>query len=84
MAKKLLYLDLSGNNIASLNHEIFETMPHLKLLTLSNNMLTSLDFYKHLPLSLHKLDLRTNLIETLTEINGEMVDFGHLQEDASP
>ena len=78
MEKRLLYFDLSGNNIASLNPRIFVYLPNLKLLTLSNNMLTSLDFYKFLPTSLHKLDLRVNLIESLEEENGEMVNFGHL------
>ena len=77
--KKLLYLDLSGNNLSWLNYKIFAHMPSLKLLTLSNNMLKSLDFYKHLPISLHKLDLRTNHIETLTENDGEIVQFNHLQ-----
>jgi hypothetical protein len=43
-------------------------------------MLTSLDFYKFLPTSLHKLDLRVNLIESLEEENGEMVNFGHLHK----
>ena len=80
MEKRLLYLDLSGNNIASLNPRMFVYLPNLKLLTLSNNMLTSLDFYKFLPTSLHKLDLRVNLIESLEEENGEMVNFGHLHK----
>lgn len=78
--KALKYLDLSGNNINFLPANVFSKLEHLEYLRLSNNMLKSLDFYKQLPVSLKKLDLRTNLMETLTEEDDKMmVNFGHLK-----
>ena len=76
--KNLLYLDLSGNNIESFTHGVFVNLPKLKFLRLSNNMIKSLDFYKYLPLEVTKLDMRTNLLETLRDDHGELINFGHL------
>ena len=41
-------------------------------------MIKSLDFYKYLPLEVTKLDMRTNLLETLRDDHGELINFGHL------
>ena len=81
MEKSLTYLDLSFNNIDFLDPKIFAHFPKLQFLRLANNMLKNLDFYGHLPLSLRKLDLRTNLIETLKSSDADnLVNFGHLNQ----
>ena len=75
---KLIYLELSGNNIEYLPREVFRNLKNLEYLTLSNNMLTNFDYYSQLPQSLKKLDLRSNLIQTLQSDAGNLIDFRDL------
>ena len=75
---KLIYLELSGNNIEYLPREVFRNLKNLEYLTLSNNMLTNFDYYSQLPQSLKKLDLRSNLIQTLQSDTGKLIDFRDL------
>ena len=75
---KLVYLELSGNNIQHLPLEVFANLWDLKLLTLSNNMLTTLEFYPLMPQSLTKLDLRSNLIKSLKLKPNNLVNFKDL------
>ena len=78
MPLKLIYLELSGNNIEYLPREVFRNLKNLEYLTLSNNMLTNFDYYSQLPQSLKKLDLRSNLIQSLQSDIGKLVDFRDL------
>ena len=78
MPLKLIYLELSGNNIEYLPREVFRNLKHLEYLTISNNMLTNFDCYSQLPQSLKKLDLRSNLIQSLQSDIGKLVDFRDL------
>lgn len=64
---KIKSLDLSSNNIDNIPEKVFATLKELEELNLSNNMLTHLEFFPQLPNSVAVLDLRTNLIETLTK-----------------
>ena len=78
MPLKLIYLELSGNNIEYLPREVFRNLKNLEYLTISNNMLTNFDYYSQLPQSLKKLDLRSNLIQSLQSDIGKLVDFRDL------
>ena len=78
MPLKLIYLELSGNNIEYLPREVFRNLKNLEYLTISNNMLTNFDYYSQLPQSLKKLDLRSNLIQSLQSDVGKLVDFRDL------
>ena len=74
----LLYLDLSGNNIEVIPNGMFSNLNKLNFINLSNNMLKSLDFYSSLPTTLRKLDVRTNLMESLADQAGNLIDFSRL------
>ena len=78
MPLKLIYLELSGNNIEYLPREVFRNLKNLEYLTVSNNMLANFDYYSQLPQSLKKLDLRSNLIQSLQSDVGKLVNFRDL------
>ena len=78
MPLKLIYLELSGNNIEYLPRDVFRNLKNLEYLTISNNMLANFDYYSQLPQSLKKLDLRSNLIQSLQSDVGKLVDFRDL------
>ncbi|XP_069828049.1 transforming growth factor beta activator LRRC32 [Dendropsophus ebraccatus] len=64
---KLTHLDLSYNNIQSIDEDFFTTMPALRFVNLSRNCLQSFQFGDKVKLnSLEEIDLSENLIQNMS------------------
>ena len=63
----LKYLDLSDNKIQTIPEKFFKGLKNISTLKLHNNLLTSANFDLHYKNKLRWLDLRNNLLETVSE-----------------